>query len=213
MNVRYRVTLTQDERGELAALLNGGKQPARKLKRAQILLAADAGVGDEEQPLVRCERESLRPSADMNLPEECRPRESDHRERARAPAAHVEPPPRGIERNARRMIGERQLHESHRGGCRDRSTLARKARRRTEAIHRRLELIGDVSLASVGSEGEIHGTFPEGREAHGLEQVAVDERERRAEITRHRNPLPVRRDPHGSRTGCEVDVRDGSPGA
>ena len=44
MNVRYRVTLTQDERSELAALLNGGKQPARKLKRAQILLAADAGV-------------------------------------------------------------------------------------------------------------------------------------------------------------------------
>jgi len=48
MNVRYRVTLTQDERNALAALLSGGKQPARKLKRAQILLAADAGVGDED---------------------------------------------------------------------------------------------------------------------------------------------------------------------
>ena len=43
MNVRYRVTLTQDERHELGALLSGGKQAARKLKRAQILLAADAG--------------------------------------------------------------------------------------------------------------------------------------------------------------------------
>jgi transposase len=48
MNVRYRVTLTQDERSELAALLNGGKQPTRKLKRAQTLLAADAGVSDED---------------------------------------------------------------------------------------------------------------------------------------------------------------------
>ena len=48
MNVRYRVTLTQDERNALAALLSGGKQPARKLKRAQILLAADAGVSDED---------------------------------------------------------------------------------------------------------------------------------------------------------------------
>ena len=48
MNLRYRVTLTQDERNALAALLNGGKQPARKLKRAQILLAADAGVSDED---------------------------------------------------------------------------------------------------------------------------------------------------------------------
>jgi transposase len=48
MNVRYRVTLTQDERSELAALLNGGKQPTRKLKPAQTLLAADAGVSDED---------------------------------------------------------------------------------------------------------------------------------------------------------------------
>ena len=48
MNVRYRVELTQDERDELGTLLSGGKQAARKLKRAQILLAADAGMADEE---------------------------------------------------------------------------------------------------------------------------------------------------------------------
>jgi hypothetical protein len=42
MNVRYRIELSQTERSELTALLSGGKQ-ARKLKRAQILLAADAG--------------------------------------------------------------------------------------------------------------------------------------------------------------------------
>ena len=44
MNVRYRVELNQAERGELTALLSGGKHAARKLKRAQILLAADAGA-------------------------------------------------------------------------------------------------------------------------------------------------------------------------
>jgi transposase len=48
MNVRYRVELSQAERDELKALLSGGKQAARKLKRAQILLAADAGASDEE---------------------------------------------------------------------------------------------------------------------------------------------------------------------
>src|SRR6195256_5658063 len=48
MNVRYRVELTQYERNALLALLSGGKQAARKLKRAQILLAADAGVSDDE---------------------------------------------------------------------------------------------------------------------------------------------------------------------
>ncbi len=48
MNVRYRVELSQEERDELTALLSGGKHAARKLKRAQILLAADAGAGDED---------------------------------------------------------------------------------------------------------------------------------------------------------------------
>ena len=48
MNVRYRVELSQIERTELRALLSSGKHASRKLKRAQILLAADAGAGDEE---------------------------------------------------------------------------------------------------------------------------------------------------------------------
>src|SRR5207247_2631519 len=47
MNVRYRVELSQTERAELAALLSGGRHAARKLKRAQILLAADAGASDD----------------------------------------------------------------------------------------------------------------------------------------------------------------------
>jgi len=47
MNIRYRVELSEAERGALQALLSGGKRAARKLKRAQILLAADAGVPDE----------------------------------------------------------------------------------------------------------------------------------------------------------------------
>ncbi len=48
MNVRYRVDLSQAERSELTALLSGGKHASRKLKRAQILLAAEAGASDGE---------------------------------------------------------------------------------------------------------------------------------------------------------------------
>jgi transposase len=47
MNVRYRVELSQTEREELKVLLSGGKHAVRKLKRAQILLAADAGMSDD----------------------------------------------------------------------------------------------------------------------------------------------------------------------
>ena len=38
MNIRYRVELHQSERDELTALLAGGRQRVRRLKRAQILL-------------------------------------------------------------------------------------------------------------------------------------------------------------------------------
>ena len=47
MNVRYRIELSQTERAELTAIVSGGKHAARKLKRAQILLAADAGASDD----------------------------------------------------------------------------------------------------------------------------------------------------------------------
>jgi transposase len=47
MNLRYRVDLSETERRELQAMLTGGMQAARTLKRAQILLAADAGICDE----------------------------------------------------------------------------------------------------------------------------------------------------------------------
>jgi transposase len=45
---RYRVELSQAERSELTAMFGKGKRAARKLKRAQILLAADAGCSDEK---------------------------------------------------------------------------------------------------------------------------------------------------------------------
>lgn len=47
MNIRYRVTLSLEEREQLQAVVSGGKEAVRKVKRAQILLAADAKSTDE----------------------------------------------------------------------------------------------------------------------------------------------------------------------
>ena len=52
MNIRYRVDLSEDERRRLTSLLSGGQHGSRQLKRAQILLAADAGASDDE--IERC---------------------------------------------------------------------------------------------------------------------------------------------------------------
>lgn len=48
MNIRYIVDLNDDERTELQALVAGGKASVRRVKRAQVLLAVDAGRNDED---------------------------------------------------------------------------------------------------------------------------------------------------------------------
>ena len=47
MNVRYRITLTVEERDELRRFVQAGKGAFRRLKRAQILLASEAGSLDK----------------------------------------------------------------------------------------------------------------------------------------------------------------------
>ncbi|HZZ23196.1 MAG TPA: IS630 family transposase [Roseiarcus sp.] len=107
MNVRYRVTLTQCERDELGALLSGGKRPARRLKRAQILLAADAGVGDEDiaasvgvggSTVYRTKRRFVEGNLDLALSEEPRPgaeRKLTGKEEALLVATACSSPPAG----------------------------------------------------------------------------------------------------------------------
>jgi transposase len=48
MHIRYRVELDESERQQLTALVAGGTRAVRRVKRAQILLAAAAGVSDAE---------------------------------------------------------------------------------------------------------------------------------------------------------------------
>jgi transposase len=107
MNVRYRVTLTQYERNELGALLSGGKHPARKLKRAQILLAADAGVSDDDiatsvgiggSTVYRTKRRFVEGNLERALSEELRPgaeRKLTGKEEALLVATACSNPPEG----------------------------------------------------------------------------------------------------------------------
>ena len=107
MNVRYRVMLTQYERDELDGLLSGGKSRARKLKRAQILLAADAGVSDEDIALsvgvggstvYRTKRRFVEGNLERALSEEPRPgaeRKLTGKEEALLVATACSSPPTG----------------------------------------------------------------------------------------------------------------------
>lgn len=82
MTIRYRVDLSEAEHAHLAVLLNGGKHPARKIKRAQILLAADAGVSDAviagslsvgASTVYRTKRRFVEGNLDLALSEAARP--------------------------------------------------------------------------------------------------------------------------------------------
>jgi len=107
MNVRYRVELSQVERTELKALLSGGKHASRKLKRAQILLAADAGAGDEEiarsvgvggSTVYRTKRRFVEGNLERALSEEPRPgaeRKLTAKEEALLVATACASPPKG----------------------------------------------------------------------------------------------------------------------
>jgi transposase len=48
MHIRYRVELEESERQQLDAIVAGGTRRVRRVKRAQILLAAAAGIADAE---------------------------------------------------------------------------------------------------------------------------------------------------------------------
>jgi transposase len=107
MNIRYRVELSQDEHHQLTALLSGGKHPARKIKRAQILLAADAGVGDAaiavsvsvgQSTVYRTKRRLVEGNLEFALAEEARPgaaRKLTGREEALLVATACSSPPAG----------------------------------------------------------------------------------------------------------------------
>jgi transposase len=110
MTIRYRVDLSEAEHAQLAALLNGGRHATRKIKRAQILLAADGGVSDEmiaktisigESTVYRTKRRFVEGNLDLALSEEARPgaaRKLSGKETALLIATACSSPPAGRKR-------------------------------------------------------------------------------------------------------------------
>jgi transposase len=119
MTIRYRVDLSEAERAELEALLRGGRHAARTLKRAQILLAADAGMPDEViaqtlgvggSTVYRTKRRFVEGNLDKALSEEPRPgarRKLTGQEEALLVATACSRPPEGSARwTLERLAGE-----------------------------------------------------------------------------------------------------------
>ena len=121
MNIRYRVTLTAEERSHLGALIQKGKVSARKLKRAQILLAADQGATDETiaktvsagtstvyRTKQRFVEEGLE-SALTELPRSGAPRKLDVEDEAMLCAVACSAPPSGRARWTLRLLADEMV--------------------------------------------------------------------------------------------------------
>ena len=145
MNVRYRVELSQAERDELMTMLSGGKRAARKLKRAQILLAADAGRSDEEiartvpvsgSTAYRTKRRFVEGNLERALSEELRPgaeRKLTGKEEALLVATACANPPQGRARWTLKLLADAMVALTDHESCR-----ARRCRLAVGARERRI---------------------------------------------------------------------------
>jgi transposase len=107
MNVRYRITLTSEEREHLCGLVFGGKGQVRRLKRAQILLAAASGTSDAAiaktvavgtSTVYRTKRRFVEEGLEVSLSDEPRPgaaRKLGVKEEALLAATACSAPPAG----------------------------------------------------------------------------------------------------------------------
>jgi len=110
MNIRYRVDLSGPERAHLHGLISGGKHAARKVKRAQILLAAHDGISDDDiaravstsgSTVSRTKRRFVEGNLERALSEETRPgaaRKLSGKETALLVATACSSPPLGRKR-------------------------------------------------------------------------------------------------------------------
>jgi transposase len=139
MNIRYRVELSEAERDALTGMLSGGRQAARKLKRAQILLAADGGASDAtiasclgvgESTVYRTKRRFVEGNLQAALTEEPRPgaaRKLSGKEEALLVATACARPPEGRARWTLELLADKMVRLT------DHAELSR------ETVRRRLD--------------------------------------------------------------------------
>jgi transposase len=123
--LRYEVRLTKAERQTLRALVRGGTNAARTIKRAQILLAAHAGMADEtiarsigvsESTTVRVRRRFVREGLDAALTERARrgaPRKLSIEDEVLLVAMACTKPPRGYARWTLMSLARRMVRCTH----------------------------------------------------------------------------------------------------
>jgi transposase len=173
LNVRYRVTLTDAERRELRAFLAGGKQPARKLKRAQILLAADAGQSDEAiaasvqvgtSTVFRTKRRFVEGNVELALAEATRPgsrRKLSIKEEALLVATACSDPPAGRARWTLQLLAGAMVELTEHDALSDETVRRRLTENKLKPWQKKMWCIPKVDAEFVARMEDVLDLFAE----------------------------------------------------
>jgi len=124
---KYKVTLTKEEREELTALVNTGKGQARRLRRARILLMADAnqanggwkdadiatalkaGVRTVERTRQKCVEAGIEAALNHTRPQKTRPKSLDGQAEARLVQLACSPAPDGRDQWTMQLLADKLI--------------------------------------------------------------------------------------------------------
>ena len=173
MNIRYRVDLNEAERTQLAPFLNGGRHAVRKLKRAQILMAADAGIADEDiassasvggSTVYRTKRRFVEGNLEFALSEEARPgaaRKLSGKETALLVATACSSPPQGRTRWTLDLLAGAMVRLTEHEGLPRETVRRRLAEDDLKPWHRDMWCIAQVDSGYVARMEDVLDLYAE----------------------------------------------------
>lgn len=200
MNVRYRITLTAEERDELTRFVQAGKGAFRRLKRAQILLAAEQGILDMTiakslsvgtSTVYRTKRRFVEDGLDAALSELPRPgadRKLGEKEEALLIATACSAPPAGRSRWTLELLADAMVRLTKHGSISSETIRRRLAENQLKPWLKKMWCIPAVSAEFIARMEDVLDLYAETRDKH-FPVVCFDETPRQL-IGESRVPVP-----------------------
>jgi transposase len=173
MNVRYRITLTSEEREQLRSLVQGGKGRFRRLKRAQILLAAASGSSDATiaknvavgaSTVYRTKRRFVEEGLEAALSEEPRPgadRKLAAKEEALLVATACSAPPAGRARWTLALLADAMVRLTKHGSLSSETIRRRLAENQLKPWQKKMWCIPKVDAEFVARMEDVLELYTE----------------------------------------------------
>jgi transposase len=173
LNVRHRVTLSQEERDRLREMVRGGKGAVRRLKRAQVLLAADAGTTDETiaanvsvgtSTVYRTKRRFVEEGLEEALSEDPRPgaeRKLSASEEALLVATACANPPRGRARWTLELLAGEMVRLTHHESISSETIRRRLAEKQLKPWQKKMWCIPKVDAVFVARMEDVLDLYAE----------------------------------------------------